>query len=409
VRGHLPAAPFTMPLVLFSSQPLARRGGLLRSALLGALSLALLVTTTGCALSPGTSFSRYNPSPNPLRVLMGDAPDEAPIPPGALTRITPDLIKSLRSAAPAPVDPTVAIQPLLGAPQAYRIGVRDVVAISVWGHPEFGGGSGGASGSSGLNTYPVTQSGEIQFPYLGAVKVAGLTEAELQERLSKGLARFLREPLVGVKVQEFRAGRVFVDGEVRNPGAYPITDMPMTLPEALVRAGGIPQTADRTALTLTRNGTPTRINLDALTARGFDPERILLAPGDVLRVAPRVTEDAKVWVLGEVNAPRPQPLKNGRLTLYEALMESGGLASASADPRQVYVIRIPQPDKPEIFHLDVSNPIALALADGFDLRPRDVVYVDPVPLVRWNRVISLILPSAQAITVPREVVRQLQQ
>jgi len=366
--------------------------------------------SSGCALSPGTSFSRYNTSPNPLRALLGDEPEEVAVPAGAITRITPDLIKALRSAAPPqPIDPTVAIGPLLGTPQPYRIGLRDVLAISVWGHPEFGGGSGGAGGSSGLNTYPVSLAGEIQFPYLGAVKVAGLTEAEVHERLTKGLARFLREPLVAVKVQEFRTSRVFVDGEVRSPGAYPITDLPMTLPEALVRAGGLPPTADRTSLTLTRNGTPTRINLDALTARGFDPERILLAPGDVLRVAPRIKEDARVWVLGEVNAPRAQPLRDGRLTLYEALMESGGLAGASADPRQVYVIRIPQPDKPEIYHLDASNPVALALADGFDLRARDVVYVDPVPLVRWNRVISLILPSAQALTVPREVVRQVTQ
>ncbi len=48
--------------------------------------------------------------------------------------------------------------------------------------------------------------------------------------------------------------------------------------------------------------------------------------------------------------------------------------------------------------------MALALADGFQLMPRDVVYVDPVPLVRWNRVINLILPSASALTVTNQAV-----
>lgn len=79
----------------------------------------------------------------------------------------------------------------------------------------------------------------------------------------------------------------------------------------------------------------------------------------------------------------------------------------SGDPRQVFVIRPTTPEKPEIYHLDVSSPVAFALAEGFDLRDRDVVFVDPVPLVRWNRVISLILPSAQAISVPRQIVQDL--
>jgi polysaccharide export outer membrane protein len=71
----------------------------------------------------------------------------------------------------------------------------------------------------------------------------------------------------------------------------------------------------------------------------------------------------------------------------------------------VFVVRVADPTKPEIFHLDISSPLAFVLAEGFELRDRDVVYVDPVPLVRWNRVISLILPSAQAITVTRDTLR----
>lgn len=357
--------------------------------------LALLAGTSGCALSPGLSFSRYNPSPNALRLMMGEELDDAPIPPGALTRITPDLIKAMHGAPQ--VDPMDALQPLMGKAQPYRIGAADVLAITVWGYPEFSTGAG-----TGVTGYSVSAAGQIQFPYLGLVQAAGLTEAELHERLTRALTRQLRNPQVTVKVQEFRAGRVYIDGEVRTPGQQAITDVPMTLPEALGRAGGLTPAADRSAVSVTRAGSTTRVNLDALTARGIDPHRILLAPGDVLRVGSR--EDAKVYVLGEVNRTLAQPLRNGRLTLNEALGEAGGLFGATADPRQIYVIRAPQPDKPQIFHLDVSSPVALALAEGFDLQPRDVVYVDPVPLVRWNRVISLILPSAQAITVARDTV-----
>jgi polysaccharide export outer membrane protein len=178
--------------------------------------------------------------------------------------------------------------------------------------------------------------------------------------------------------------------------------VPMTLPEALSRAGGFTPSADRSAVLITRNLKTVRVNVDQLTARGIDPNRILLTHGDTVRVAN--FEDEKVYVLGEVSSPGGKPLRRGRLTLHQALGESVGVSPGSGDPRQVFVIRPTDPTQPQIFHLDVSNPLSLALAEGFELRDRDVVYVDPVPLVRWNRVISLILPSAQAVTVTRDTI-----
>ncbi len=84
------------------------------------------------------------------------------------------------------------------------------------------------------------------------------------------------------------------------------------------------------------------------------------------------------------------------------LGDAGGLNQATGDPRQIYVVRAANTENPEIFHLDAQSPAAFALAEGFELQARDVVYVDPVPLVRWNRVISLILPSAQAVNTTRD-------
>jgi polysaccharide export outer membrane protein len=107
-------------------------------------------------------------------------------------------------------------------------------------------------------------------------------------------------------------------------------------------------------------------------------------------------------------------LRNGRLTLNEALGEAGGVNAVSGDPRQIYVVRsrdgdlgvvasanadsVATPTSPEIYHLDASSPTAYALAEGFELKSRDVVFVDPVPLVLWNRVVSLILPSAAVVS-----------
>lgn len=55
--------------------------------------------------------------------------------------------------------------------------------------------------------------------------------------------------------------------------------------------------------------------------------------------------------------------------------------------------------QPIIYHLDAHSPVMYALAEGFELKPQDVVYVDATSMVRFNRVISLILPTAQTITI----------
>jgi polysaccharide export outer membrane protein len=323
-------------------------------------------------------------------------------PPGALTAITPALVRAMR-AVPDP-DPEEELRDFLGDPAAYRIGPADILSIVVWGAPDFSSPAGSVTGGSapgGPSGFLVSSVGNIQLPFLGSVKAAGLTEEELRVRLNDLLQPLFKRPQVTVAVQSYRSGRIYVDGEVRTTGQQVINDVPMTLPEVLSRAGGVTGSADRSAVVITRGTKTVQVNIDQLIDRGFDLRRILLASGDTVRVL--TNENKRVYVLGEVASVGPKPFRKGRLTLNEALGESGGISTQSGDPRQVYVIRSTDPLKPEIYHLDTSSPVAIALADGFDLKPRDVVYVDPTPLVRWNRVINLILPSASAIQTTRNV------
>lgn len=380
-------------------------------ALLAGLALSL----GGCAMAPGMYVGTQGLSDAPKRTTLFSAmkrpvepvtvasPADAP-PPGAITPITPALIQQQRATRRDEVP--AEVQALFAAPKTYTIGAGDVLNIVVWDHPELAitpaGGLGTDAGSlSGVgNGYNVSPQGLIQFPYVGTVKLAGLNEYEARDLLTERLAKYIKNPQVTVRIQSYRSGRVYLDGEVRNPGLQALNEIPMTLPEAIGRAGGFTATADRASIALSRNGQTTLINLAQLTERGINPSRILLAHGDMVRVLGR--EEAKVFVLGEVLRPNSQPLRNGKLTLNEALSDSGGINPVSADPRQIFVVRTQNPEKPEIFHLDAQSPVAYALAEGFELKARDVVYVDPVPLVRWNRVISLILPSAQAVNVTRD-------
>ncbi|MBC7619221.1 MAG: polysaccharide biosynthesis/export family protein [Candidatus Saccharibacteria bacterium] len=362
----------------------------------------------GCAFAPGLSIGKgvqkTIPSENVnVSVSQDSRPGEA-APPGALLAITPELIKQQRALEKTELGSDV--KALFGEGKAYGIGPSDVVDIVVWNHPEL------ILASAGYNVSP---EGLIQFPLLGTFKIAGLTESQARDQLTRRLAKFINDPQITLRVQAYRAGRVYMDGEVRTPGQQAINDIPMTLPEAISRAGGLALTADRAKVAITRKGVTTVVNMQQLTLLGVNPSRIMLAAGDLVRVGN--LEETKVYVLGEVTRPMALPLRNGRLTLNEALGESGGINPISGDPRQIYVVRsrngagaaVPDasrevsPTSPEIYHLDASTPTAYALAEGFELKSRDVVFVDPVPLVLWNRVISLVLPSAQAVTVTRAV------
>ena len=109
--------------------------------------------------------------------------------------------------------------------------------------------------------------------------------------------------------------------------------------------------------------------------------------------------------MGEISRPSALPMRNGRLSLNEALGEAGGPNLNTANTAQIYVIRNNAEGSPVVFHLNAASPTALALAESFALRPRDVVYLDPVPLVSWNRIISLLLPTTQTLSVGKQLVR----
>jgi polysaccharide export outer membrane protein len=113
---------------------------------------------------------------------------------------------------------------------------------------------------------------------------------------------------------------------------------------------------------------------------GQDANRIPLRNGDIVNVGTR--EDSRVYVMGEIRNPSALLMRNGRLSLNEALGDAGGPdLLTSSDPARSTWCATRQGDVPEVFHLNAKNPVALALADRFELQPRDVVYVDRVPLV----------------------------
>jgi polysaccharide export outer membrane protein len=361
------------------------------------LAIGVAMWLSACtSMAPGIQFGKAQPS-----VVEADGTDPA-MAPAEILAITPRLVrqeKQLRDQQVAE-DISALIQPA----QVYRLEAGDVLHIVVWDHPELSAsmlpaGVPGALGVAGVAVSPmqpqsgfeIDRQGMLDFPYAGKLKVAGLTTVEVHEQLIQRLSRYLKNPKVTLRVLTYRSKRIYVDGEVKQPGVQAIDDLPMTLTEAINRAGGVTPMADQSRIMVSREGKTYQINMPQLVQRGVNPSSIMLVSGDVVRVLSR--DETKVFISGEVTSPRALPMRNGRLTLNEALGEAGGINPVTGDARQVYVVRR-NSQSSVVYQLDANAPGALAMAEGFELNPRDVVYVAATPLTNWNRTISAMIPGA---------------
>ena len=359
--------------------------------------MMFMLLLAGCtAMAPGIQFAKARSGTSDTSQRDADQPDTQ------IFTITPSLVRKERELRDRQADEDISV--LMQPAQLYRIEAGDVLQIVVWDHPELSAsmlpapalGAPGGAGVAGSPMQPqsgfeIDQSGMLDFPYAGKLKAAGLSTSEIHQQLTQRLARYLRNPKLSVRVLAYRSKRVYVDGEVKQPGVQAINDIPMTLTEAINRAGGMNPTADQSRIVISREGKSYPINLPQLVQRGVNPSSIMLVNGDVVRVLSR--EESKIFISGEVTAPRALTMRNGRLTLNEALGEAGGINPVTGDARQVYVIRRTSKES-MVYQLDANVPGALAMAEGFELSPKDVVYVAATPLTNWNRTISAMIPGA---------------
>ena len=290
----------------------------------------------------------------------------------------------------------------------YRIGPLDMVQVVVWEHPEL---------TSPMGQYQpagqkVTTDGKLFYPYAGELQAAGLTAQELRTEITKRLSdKILNDPQVDVRVTGYNSLKAFVSGAVNKPGYVAFDEMPMTLPTVIAAAGGFSEEADPARMQLRRGDKVYDINYLEAFKSNLPLDRILLKPDDQIFI-PALSETQKedrVYVMGEVQKIGIVNVNQGQLSLVEALASAGGLQTLNASASSIYVIRNTSEDQIDVFHLNGKNAMALAMADRFNLKTHDIVYVDASGIATWNRLISLIMPSVQTVYYGALTTRNIQQ
>lgn len=348
------------------------------------LTIVLLAASLqGCMLVPGQHMTRSS-------VV---APGTAQAGQVELVPITSQLVATMSQAAP-----TVDVPPALldYRPGPYHIGSGDQIFITVWGHPELTTPGGGQSFS--INSRQVRTDGTLFYPFVGNLKVTGMTVEQLRETISRRLAKFIEEPQVDLNVVTYASQRVSFQGAFAKTEPQPITAVPLTLDQALGVAGINAAQADLSGLVLTRDGHEYRLDLGALNQRSQLAKSIYLKGGDRLYLP--YSDSNEIYVLGEVLRPQAVNFKISDPSLTQALGRAGGLDQITAKGKAVYVIRGSkqlQRVPARVYQLDARSPAAFALADEFKVKPGDVVFVGASGVTRWSRLVNQLLPFSSIV------------
>jgi polysaccharide biosynthesis/export protein len=203
----------------------------------------------------------------------------------------------------------------------YRLGPGDSIKVTVYQNPDL------------TVETRVSESGSVNYPLVGAVKLGGLSIGEAERAIAHALrtANILKQPQVNIVLQQVRGNLVSVLGQVQKPGRFALETTNVRVSDMLAAAGGVTSTGDDVLiLSGTREGKPFRktIDIPALFQNTRGENDIVLAPGDTLYV----DKAPLFYIYGEAQKPGPYRIERG-MTVLQALAQGGGPTNRGSQNR----------------------------------------------------------------------------
>lgn len=194
----------------------------------------------------------------------------------------------------------------------YLVGPDDVIQIKVYGYDDL------------TVSTRISEHGRIVFPYLGEIEVAGQSEADISQTISKLLAQrgFIKDAQVNVTIYDYKNQQVSMVGYIKAPGIYTLKNK-TSLIDLVALAGGIGQEGDyRAIITRTVNGKTTKQNIDLrkLMEQPDKSQTFFVERGDIIYI-PKVP---MFYIHGEVTHSGSYPIEPN-ITVDQAIALGGGL------------------------------------------------------------------------------------
>ncbi len=158
-------------------------------------------------------------------------------------------------------------------PEPFYLGAGDLLKIFVWDHEALS------------FNIPINPNGKINLPLIGEIKAAGLTESDLEKKITHGLQSHIKKPQVSVSLLEVKSFRVYVVGEVVRSGEFLVKGS-LTAVQAISMAGGFTPFASKSKIIITNqiDGRKMRFDFDDFVKQNNSQQEIYLRPGDTVIV-----------------------------------------------------------------------------------------------------------------------------
>ncbi|WP_454674229.1 polysaccharide biosynthesis/export family protein [Achromobacter pestifer] len=297
----------------------------------------------------------------------------------------------LNSAVALPSVPDIKLVP----GDVLRVMIADSVADGAVFAPLVAGGTV-------FENTRVDSKGMISLPYVGREQVAGKTPEEVETLIRKKLKGITSDPQVQVTLTGDLSGSVLVAGAVKTPGRFSALQGPLTLLDAINRAGG-PLLEPHLIKVVVRTGKQ---------SYHFNYEDVLAGNNQTLSPGAEVVLERarkRFVAMGAVGEPGLHDLPSNNPSLLEVLGKVKGLNEVKADAAGVFVFRLVEQEgaaagygKPmaQVFRLNLKEPASMFLARQFLVQPEDAVYVTNAAVYEWQKIIS---PIVQVLVLGRTI------